>query len=63
MTGYDNQLFNLGGTKICDAGFDYGSVAKRKQRLESSHPARTAGGENDCRKVSRTCVRFGGHKL
>lgn len=48
MSKNDDDLSDSRGAKIVNARFNYRLVAKGKERFEFTHPARTAGGENDC---------------
>src|SRR5687768_10192627 len=51
MSKNDDDLIDFRGTKVVNARFNYSLVAKGKERFEFAHPARTAGGENDCGDV------------
>jgi hypothetical protein len=42
-----DDSFNTAASQMFDAGFDYGFVAKGKQRLEGTHALRLACGKND----------------
>jgi hypothetical protein len=51
MSNHDDYLADAGRAQVPDARFNDGRGAKRKERLEFAHPARAAGGENDCSHV------------
>ena len=48
MAEDDDDRFNSAVLKVVDAAFDNGFVAERQERLESSHAAGLAGGEENC---------------
>src|SRR5882724_7080284 len=48
MAHHDDDLFHVSTVKIVDACLDYRDIAKRKERFESAHAARAAGGEQKC---------------
>jgi hypothetical protein len=47
MAQYDNDRLNPSAAQMIDAGFDYRPGPERKQRFESTHSFRAAGGEDN----------------
>jgi hypothetical protein len=51
MTSDDHDFINTGRFQIGDAGFNDCLITEGKQRLEDTHAARAAGGEQNCSDV------------
>jgi hypothetical protein len=58
MADDNNDVGNVCRLKILDAAFDYRSITKGKQWLESAHAARASSGEQNCRNVVQVEVVF-----
>lgn len=52
MPNNDDDVVDVRSAKIVEARFNYCLVTKGKERFEFAHPARAAGGKNDCGDVS-----------